>query len=70
MDRETLLLDDPFGAEFGRHARSTEMRHYVWRMPIYAVEAELPDRMVQLLKQIEEASDRAPLPVNGERQRD
>jgi hypothetical protein len=61
MDRKTLLLDDPFGAEFERHARSAEMRHYLRRMPIYAVEAELPDRMVQLLKQIEEASDRAAL---------
>ena len=70
MDRETLFLDYPFGAEFERHARSMEMRRYLRRMPIYSVEAELPDRMVQLLKQLDEASDRAPLFDTCESQQD
>lgn len=47
-------------AEFRRQMRSGQMNRFVGTLPHYAVNQELPDRFVKLLRQIDRPHDERP----------
>ncbi|MFI0844792.1 hypothetical protein [Mesorhizobium sp. IMUNJ 23232] len=56
-------------AEFRRQMRSGQMNRFVGTLPHYAVDRELPDRFVKLLRQIDKphGNDRSALHAGGTR---
>jgi hypothetical protein len=57
-------------AEFRRQMRSGQMNRFVGTLPHYAVNEEMPDRFVKLLRQIDQLrDDRAAFHAGGARNR-
>jgi hypothetical protein len=57
MDGQGVTSPPDFSAEFRRQLRGGQLRRFVDTLAPYAVQPELPERLVELLREIDRVAD-------------